>query len=118
MIYTTETVNTIDNTISRLIFEAEEKREQRWAKRMNRFYDDVIKAASEHAKALEAKCIIEVSAQRAENKIIVSLSLRVRRHGRTIKSYSHNATWKNGVIIKKVPEQNLIKELVQQINSL
>ena len=101
MTYTTATNNSTSHLISYPVFEAESKREIKWAARMNCFYDDIIKAAIKHSASNSAKCYIDITAANEEDGICVSLYYRERQQGRTIKSFSHKAMWQRGIIIKK-----------------
>ncbi len=101
MIWTANTKSTSDYVISYPVFEGENKKEMKWANRMNRFYSDIIEAAIKSVSEKDSKCALTVIAEKTDVGISVSLSYRARRLGRTIKSYTCDALWEKGYIRKK-----------------
>lgn len=99
MNWTIKTISTACGIVSFPFFEAEKKKEKKAAQRMNSFYGDIISAIEKSAAENEYKCYIDISAETTDKGITVKFSFRARQRGRTLKSISHNAIWKNGVII-------------------
>ncbi|MBR4072263.1 MAG: hypothetical protein IKK26_06895 [Clostridia bacterium] len=100
MKWTVKTQSSTCGVISLPVFEAENKREKKSALRMNNFYGDIISAIEKNFTENDYKYYIDITSENDNDNINVRFSFIARQRGRTIKNVSHNATWKNGVIVK------------------
>ncbi len=107
MNWTITTNNSIGHIISYPTFAPETKKETKWSERMNSFYKDIIDAAIKSSEENDCKCYIEITAEATDNGICVQFCYRARQRGRTLKSISNRALWKNGVIVNKVKCRNI-----------
>lgn len=98
MNFTSSVKNEACGQIITTVFLGENKKEEKVATNMNKFYDDIICAAMKVSQENGEKCYVNVSVDEENDVIRVHLSVRLRKRGRTTLQYDDHLNWKNGVI--------------------
>ncbi len=99
MNFTASIKNDACGQIINTVFSGENKKEEKAAASMNKFYDDIICAAMKVSQENGEKCYVNMSADTENDTVRVHLSVRLRKRGRTTLQYDDHRSWKNGVIM-------------------